>query len=128
MGLPLPDSDRLRAAEGWLELGNWQEANAELEALEPLARAHPLTLALRVRIYTAAGRWESALTVGKSLNAGSHFDVELVLALSRAAAQLGDVEQGRKWVEQAMELNQTNEFKVRLLDDPLLKSIWINQT
>jgi hypothetical protein len=34
-----PDTHHLRAAEGWLELGNHLEANAELENIMPELRA-----------------------------------------------------------------------------------------
>jgi len=30
-----PDISHFKAAEGWLELGNWQEANEELERITP---------------------------------------------------------------------------------------------
>jgi hypothetical protein len=35
------DLNILRAAEGWLELGNHLEANEELENITPKLRAHP---------------------------------------------------------------------------------------
>jgi len=33
--LPFPDNKHLEAAEGWLGLGNWLEANEELENITP---------------------------------------------------------------------------------------------
>jgi len=39
-----PDSHHLSAATGWLELGNWQEANEELEEITPELRPHPHAL------------------------------------------------------------------------------------
>ncbi len=52
----------LRAAQGWLELGNPAEAGGELEKIAPAFRAHPDVIELRCRIYAKAGRWkESAL-------------------------------------------------------------------
>jgi hypothetical protein len=52
------DHHHLRAAQGWLELGNWLEANAELENITPQQRAHPDVLRLRVEIYSAADKWD----------------------------------------------------------------------
>jgi hypothetical protein len=45
------DKLHLNAAEGWLGLGNYLEANAELEQLPAQLRAHPDALQMR-----AAGR------------------------------------------------------------------------
>jgi hypothetical protein len=45
--LPWPAQNHLQAAEGWLELGNAQEANQELERITPSLRAHPAVLDLR---------------------------------------------------------------------------------
>jgi hypothetical protein len=43
-GLSLIDGIHLRAAEGWLELGNIVSASDELEEILAEARAHPLVL------------------------------------------------------------------------------------
>jgi hypothetical protein len=42
-----PDALHFQAAGGWLELGNWREANEELENITPALRAHPDVLAVR---------------------------------------------------------------------------------
>jgi hypothetical protein len=47
MKLGLSDQRQLEAAEGWLELGNWYEANEELERISPEKRAHPFVLRVR---------------------------------------------------------------------------------
>ena len=41
------DLHHLRAAEGWLELGDWHSANEELENVTRELRAHPDVLAMR---------------------------------------------------------------------------------
>lgn len=64
---PRPDEVHLQAAVGWLELGNWQEANEELENITPLNRAHPDVLQIRVKIYSAAGKWEHVAEVSNTL-------------------------------------------------------------
>ena len=65
--LPHPDNQHLEAAEGWLELGNYLEANEELENIQPELRAHPYVLELRYKVYDAAGRWDMALGVAEGL-------------------------------------------------------------
>lgn len=70
MKLRLSQSDQahLKAGEGWLDLGNFLEANNELEEITPLNRAHPNVLEMRCRIYEAAGKWEMSLAVAKTLS------------------------------------------------------------
>lgn len=49
-----PDSFHLRAAIGWIELGNCLEANEELENISPSMRVHPDVLNLRWHICAKA--------------------------------------------------------------------------
>ena len=49
--LPHPDNKHLEAAEGWLGLECWKEANEKLEKIAPEYRAHPLVLELRYKVY-----------------------------------------------------------------------------
>ncbi len=53
----------LQAAQGWLELGNHVEADAELDNIRPELRAHPEVLKLRWQVYAAAKKWEAALDI-----------------------------------------------------------------
>lgn len=62
-----PDSHHLSAAVGWLELGNWQEANEELERIAPIMRAHPDVLEVRCEIYAAAKRWEECVELAEAI-------------------------------------------------------------
>ena len=62
-----PDQHRLQAAEGWLDLGDWQSANDELENIDPELRAHPDVLKIRFHICSAAKNWELALVVAEAL-------------------------------------------------------------
>jgi tetratricopeptide (TPR) repeat protein len=57
--LPLPDLHHLRAASGWLGLGNFLEANEELEKIAPQLRAHPDVLEIRWQIYAKEKKWEA---------------------------------------------------------------------
>src|SRR5262245_49549413 len=65
--LPPDDARYLSAAEGWLELGNWNEANDELEPITLTLRVHPDVLELRCRIYAAAGKWDHCIAVAETL-------------------------------------------------------------
>lgn len=62
-----PDSHHLAAAEGWLELGNANEANAELENISAEHRSHPDVLQIRWQIYAKAKKWDACLDIAKAL-------------------------------------------------------------
>lgn len=51
MPLEQPDQQHLRSAHGYVELGMFEEANAELEEIDPFCRALPEVLATRIGIY-----------------------------------------------------------------------------
>ena len=61
------DLHHLRAAEGWLELGNHVAAFDELEEIEPKLRGHPEVLEVRWRIYEMADKWDYCIEIGNAL-------------------------------------------------------------
>jgi tetratricopeptide (TPR) repeat protein len=85
----LSDSDRwhLKAADGWLELGNWLEANSELDCITPQLRVHPDVLAARWVVCSKAGNWTLALEIAGTLAAADLGDsfgsVRLALTLDK---------------------------------------------
>jgi hypothetical protein len=56
--LEVPDSHFLNAAQGWLELGDWEEAKEELEHISAPNRAHPRVLLVQYWVYSRATRWD----------------------------------------------------------------------
>jgi tetratricopeptide (TPR) repeat protein len=65
--MELSDQRHLEAAQGWLGLGNWREANEELEHISPRMRAHPDVLDIRWSVYAAARKWDVALDIAATL-------------------------------------------------------------
>jgi tetratricopeptide (TPR) repeat protein len=61
------DSFHLLAAQGWLELGDYSEANEELEEITPELRAHPAVLNVRWGVYAAAKKWDAALDIATAI-------------------------------------------------------------
>ena len=57
----------LAAAEGFVQLGLYQDGWDELERLDPEARCEPPVLSLRLRIYAAMKRWEDVGVLAHSL-------------------------------------------------------------
>jgi hypothetical protein len=66
--LDFNDLRHLQAAEGWLGLGNWQEAKVELEHISPMMRASPEVLQVRYQVYAAGKKWELAAEVSKAIS------------------------------------------------------------
>jgi len=62
-----PDTFHLEAAQGWLELGNHVEAEAELNKITPRFRAHPAVLEVRWEICARAKKWDAALQIATAL-------------------------------------------------------------
>ena len=61
-----PDELHFQAANGWLELGSWLEANEELENITPQMRVHPDVLALRCEIYGRAEKWHACVDIAET--------------------------------------------------------------
>jgi len=57
--LPHPNDIHIRAAMGWLELGNLAEAHSELDQISPESRTHPDVMQLRYCIFQEAQQWEA---------------------------------------------------------------------
>lgn len=51
MPLERPDQQHLLSAHGYVELGMFEEANAQLEEIDPFCRHLPEVLLVRVAIY-----------------------------------------------------------------------------
>jgi predicted Zn-dependent protease len=62
-----PDSHLLKAAQGWLELGNHLEANEELDKIPAESRDHFSILDLRWRICAKAEKWVTCLDIAMAL-------------------------------------------------------------
>ncbi len=55
----------LRAAEGWIGLGDYASANRELKSIRHAL--HPDVLKVRWRIYAATRKWKAALGIAESI-------------------------------------------------------------
>jgi uncharacterized protein HemY len=62
-----PDQFHLRAAEGWLELGDHREALTELNQIAPGSRIHPDVLEVKWQIYARAKKWERCIEIANAL-------------------------------------------------------------
>jgi tetratricopeptide (TPR) repeat protein len=65
--LESPDTHYLSGATGWLELGNVDEATAELGLISPQQQKHPMVLELRWLLLAKRENWAAALEVARAL-------------------------------------------------------------
>ena len=65
--LPPEDLHHLRAAEGWLELGDHLSASEELDKIPSSLSDCPQVLMLRWQVYARARHWESAYEIANAL-------------------------------------------------------------
>ena len=61
--LAMTDHHRLRAAEGWLGLGDNVEAALELKEIAPEHQSHPAVLEVRWRIHAQQQDWTSCMDI-----------------------------------------------------------------
>jgi len=65
--LPTPDSFFLAAAEGWLGLGNWREAESEFHRISPAFQDHPDVVRVSYLIAAEADNWKKAIKSAQKL-------------------------------------------------------------
>ena len=65
MPLESPDHQYWQAAVGYAELGMFQDANDQLEKIDPFNRATPEVLAVRLAIYRGLEKWELMEEIAK---------------------------------------------------------------
>jgi len=62
-----PDLHHLRAAMGWLELGNHSEANEEVKQIAPALQIHPDVLEIRWEICAMAKEWDVCVDIASTI-------------------------------------------------------------
>jgi hypothetical protein len=65
-----PDRLHLRAAVGYIELAMFEEANAELDEIDPFCRPLPEVLLARLAIYHGLRKWDLLAVVANRLTDG----------------------------------------------------------
>jgi hypothetical protein len=63
--LDVSDIHRLRAAEGWFELGDDGEALLELDGISLPEKNHPAVLDLRFQIFANKGEWDACREIAE---------------------------------------------------------------
>jgi tetratricopeptide (TPR) repeat protein len=88
-----PDIHYLRAAEGWLELGNPAEALLELAAISPANQHHSDTLSVRWHIEERLHNFETCIEIAREMVQLNPSDPRGFINLSNALYFAGKTEQ-----------------------------------
>jgi tetratricopeptide (TPR) repeat protein len=141
MNLEPPETHHLRAAIGWLELGNPAEAGEEIARIRPAFLHHPDVLQARWEICAACRSWDAAVEVAELLVSVAPervawaalrpaFDkfpkVEIIpYNLACYAAQFGRLEEAWEWLHKAMDAaGDAKRIRTQALSDPDLQPLW----
>lgn len=110
MALEPPDLKRLNAAQGFCVLGMWEDANAELEEIDPFCRALPEVLEVRLDIYLQAERWDLMQVVASKLAKLEPEDPGRLVDLAYATRRVESIQAAR-----AILLNAVERFPKKAL-------------
>ena len=84
MPLEPPDQKHWEAASGYVQLGMYLEADAELDEIEPFCRAAPEVLAVRLEIYAGLKKWELMQQIAKRLKEFQPNNIQWTISLAYA--------------------------------------------
>lgn len=101
MNLNLPDQHHLRSAQGYVSLGMWLEANAELESMHPRSKTSPEVLRLRLVVYHATKKWELLEVVAGRLSEYEPENIQWVISHAYATRRAESIENAKAILLQA---------------------------
>ena len=102
MPLDSINQKRLNAAQGYVELGMFIEANDQIEDIDPFCRCVPQVLATRLAIYNGTQKWELARVVAKRLTEFNSGHSQWFISLAYATRRAESIEAARTILLQAL--------------------------
>src|SRR5262245_3992652 len=96
MLLEASDHQHWRAAVGYVELGMFQEANDQLENIDPFNRAAPEVLAVRIAVYRGLKKWELMREVAKRLAEFQPDDIQWTISLAYATRRADSIQAAKE--------------------------------
>lgn len=112
----------IEKAEGFLTLGMGLDAWETLEDLPAESKNDQRVLELRLECLCRESSWEKAIMLSESCTAALPKSAMALFWLAVARCQLGDVNEARKVLGRAVQLDPS--LRVRLISEPLLEAIW----
>ena len=99
----LDDLQHLKAAEGYIELGMFEDADAELAAVDPSCRALPRLLTLQLCVYAGLQKWDLIQTVAQKMAENFPDDSQWQIWWASAARRAQSLESAKKILLKALE-------------------------
>lgn len=128
--LPITDEKWLQFARGWLDLGQWCDADEDLQKISPKMRTHPDVLRVRFHVYAMAGKWQGAFDIARVLTQPSSAPVGDLFNFARAACRLGKLPDAfhsiRRAIERAGSIEEKQKLQLMVLDDEDFKPLWVD--
>jgi len=111
--LTFEDGRHAQASEGWLVLGDLDEATAELDQISREGQKHPFVLEVRWRIHSVAKNWDACLNISEALIELNPADSQhwILLAYAKRRSTTGGLEAAHEVL-----LNSQKSFP----DEPLI--------
>jgi tetratricopeptide (TPR) repeat protein len=103
MPLEATDLQHVRAAQGYLELGMFLEANAALDEIDSFCRTAPEVLAIRLEIYSGLKKWDLMRTVAKKLAEYDPKNVQWTISWAYATRRAESIEAAKEILMQALQ-------------------------
>lgn len=103
MPLDPDEQQHLTAAEGYVSLGMYLDADAELDRIDPYVRHVPEVLVVRVQIYRALEKWELMQTVARKLTHYDSQDVQAAVWLAYSTRRAESIEAAKVILLDAVE-------------------------
>ena len=96
MPLEPPDQQYWHAAAGYVELGMFSDADAELDRIDPFNRAAPEVLAMRIAIYHGLKKWELMREIAKRMADFQPDDIQWTISLAYATRRAISIEAAKE--------------------------------
>ncbi len=109
--LQLDDARHIQAAEGYVELGMYADAESELEKIGPVHQELPQVLTLRVCIYAGSENWGQMQAVAGKMAAHFPDDAQWRIWWAAAARRAESIEVAKKILLEALETHP-NDAKI----------------
>jgi tetratricopeptide (TPR) repeat protein len=97
------DQQHLQAAERFLTLGMYEDANAELEEIDPYCKVLPEVLEVRLEIYGRTQKWDLMQVVAKKLAEHNPGNAQRVILSSYATRRAESIDAAKGILLEALQ-------------------------
>ena len=106
--VPQEEVRHLTAAEGYIELGMYKEAHAELHELDPEFQFLQQALVLKLCVYAGFKQWDIVQDIANSMARHEPDNAQWAIWSASAASRAESIEAAKKILLKALETNPNN--------------------